>query len=584
MIARGVVVVASHDPWLVALSVAISIVAAYAAHDLAQRIRDARGREWLIWLFGRSVTDAVGTWSMHFTGMLALRLPVPLEFDGPMVLLSLLVGIVGAVAARLMVGRGPLQWPRAILGAICLGGIGMSGLRYTAMAGLRLPRIEHHYGSRALLVVSVAAAIAIVLLALALRMHEAEGARGLRRHATTILRGLANPVMHYTAMAAVVFTYTGRTYDEADSIKLASLGVTGVSVLPVMIVVIALLAAYGDRLRKQQALLDELFEEAPHPIALLSREGTVVRVNNPFTAVFGYGAEAAGQNVLDLIVPPEDRAPARDELLRAVRTGMRVENESVRWRKDGTPVPVAVAVVPVVAAADGVDVCAMYIDISERKAAEEAQRTFPRRLIETQESERKHIARELHDEIGQVLTSAVMMLTLSAQLRPDEARTRVEESKALLDDLVDKVRGLALDLRPSVLDHFGLAAALAGFFQRFTAQTGVRIAFRDFVTDGQRFGSEIETAAYRIVQEALTNVARHARASEATVTLLAEDEVLRVEVEDRGAGFDADGRAQQSFGLSGMRERANILGGRFLIHSSAGAGTRVVAELPLRAA
>jgi signal transduction histidine kinase len=208
---------------------------------------------------------------------------------------------------------------------------------------------------------------------------------------------------------------------------------------------------------------------------------------------------------------------------------------------------------------------------SRRKAAEEAQRTYAQRLIETQENERKHIARELHDEIGQVLTSAIMLLKLG----------RAGEAQALLEDLIGKVRGLALDLRPSVLDHFGLAAALTAFCERFTAQTGVRVIFHDFNTEERRFTTELETAVYRIVQEALTNVARHAGVAEATVTLLAEESVLRVEIEDRGTGFDPlDGRAQ-SFGLTGMRERANIFGGRLVIDSAAGAGTRVVAELPL---
>ena len=199
-----------------------------------------------------------------------------------------------------------------------------------------------------------------------------------------------------------------------------------------------------------------------------------------------------------------------------------------------------------------------------------------------QEMERQHIARELHDEIGQVLTSSIMMLTLSRQLPPDQAQARVAEARSLLEELIGKVRSLALDLRPSVLDHFGLVAALASFFERFTAQTGVRTVFRDFITEERRFSSEVETAAYRIIQEALTNIARHAHTQEATVTLLAEDEFLRIEVEDRGAGFDCrDARASRSFGMTGMRERAHILGGRFIIHSSSGAGTRVVAELPL---
>jgi PAS domain S-box-containing protein len=576
MTAGNVVVVASHDPWLVALSVAISIVAAYAARDLSERIRDARGHAWLAWLAGGAVADGIGTWSMHYTGMLALRLPVPVRFDWPVVLLSLLVGIVGSGATLLIVSRKDIGWVRAVAGAVVLGGVGISGLHYTAMAALRLRGYEHSYRWSELVVASVAGAMAVSLPAIAF------GFQKRSRDAAAVLRGLANPVMHYTAMATVVFAYTGRIQNDSDLIDISALGVIGISVVPVMVLIVALLTSLADRLQKQRVLLDELFEQAPQAIALLSGDGHLVRVNREFTRLFGYGQEVLGRSLVELIVPPGERAEAQLHLDRAAVTAGRLEKEALRRRKDGTLVPVSIVVVPVSVPAGEVEIYTIYVDISERKAAEEAQRTFPRRLIEIQEMERQHIARELHDEIGQVLTSSVMMLTLSRQLPPDEAQSRVAEARSLLEELIGKVRGLALDLRPSVLDHFGLAAALTWFFDRYTAQTGVCVIFRDFVTEERRFSSEIETAAYRIVQEALTNVARHAHAQEATVTLLAEDEFLRIEVEDRGAGFDArDARASRSFGLTGMRERAHILRGRFMIHSSSGAGTRVVAELPL---
>src|SRR6185295_3282661 len=123
---------ASHDPRLVALSILVSIVAAYAARDLFERVLDARGRAWLAWLLGAATADGIGTWSMHYTAILALRLPVPILFDAPMVVLSLLVGVVGSAATLMVLRRRPAGWLRACVGGLVLGGVGISGLHYTA--------------------------------------------------------------------------------------------------------------------------------------------------------------------------------------------------------------------------------------------------------------------------------------------------------------------------------------------------------------------------------------------------------------------------------------------------------------------
>ena len=190
---------------------------------------------------------------------------------------------------------------------------------------------------------------------------------------------------------------------------------------------------------------------------------------------------------------------------------------------------------------------------------------------------------ELHDEIGQLLTGVSLMVAAGQELPPDESRARLAKAQAVLNDLIGRVRNLALDLRPAMLDEFGLVPALLWLTERYAEQTGVRVDFKHLGVEGRRLGPEIETAAYRIVQEALTNVARHARAQEATVRIWVKSHVLELEVEDHGVGFDAQPiqSSGSSAGLAGMRERAIILGGSLTIETSAGAGTRIAAELPL---
>jgi signal transduction histidine kinase len=146
-----------------------------------------------------------------------------------------------------------------------------------------------------------------------------------------------------------------------------------------------------------------------------------------------------------------------------------------------------------------------------------------------------------------------------------------------------RVDNLSLDLRPAILDDLGLLPALLWHFERYTAQTNVCVTFRHSGLEGRRFASEVETAAYRIVQEALTNVARHADVSEVMVRAWADQDVLAVQIEDQGAGFDLEATlaAGETTGLAGMRDRAVLLGGKLTVESAPGTGTRVTAEFPL---
>jgi PAS domain S-box-containing protein len=230
-----------------------------------------------------------------------------------------------------------------------------------------------------------------------------------------------------------------------------------------------------------------------------------------------------------------------------------------------------------------------FRDVTRRKQDEEdlqkyaaLLQTFSRRLLEAQEAERRRLARELHDEVGQTLTGLKLCLEAAGQAPAGGRDAALKDAQALVHELIAQVRNLSLDLRPGMLDDLGLVPALVWHFQRYSAQTGVRVEFAHNGL-GRRFPPEVETAAYRIAQEALTNVARHAGAAEAAVRLWVDQDRLGVQVEDRGAGFDFEAaRAKDtSSGLSGMRERAALLGGHLAVETAPGGGTRVTAELPL---
>lgn len=221
--------------------------------------------------------------------------------------------------------------------------------------------------------------------------------------------------------------------------------------------------------------------------------------------------------------------------------------------------------------------------IAERCRAEEELRRLSHRLVEVQEAERRNIARELHDEVGQVLTGLKLVIEMAIRLPVDQIKDQCQKAQLLVNELMGRVRDLSLDLRPAMLDDLGLLHALLWQLERYTSQTGVRVTLAHTGIENQRLTPEIETAAYRIIQEALTNVARHAEVGEVKVNVSADAESLLVQVTDQGRGFDPQGALATggSSGLAGMRERAQLLGGKLVINSAAGEGTSVIALLPL---
>ncbi|HVH66887.1 MAG TPA: sensor histidine kinase [Gemmatimonadales bacterium] len=209
-----------------------------------------------------------------------------------------------------------------------------------------------------------------------------------------------------------------------------------------------------------------------------------------------------------------------------------------------------------------------------------------RRLVEVQEMERTLIARELHDQIGQTLSAVKVNLeSLHRDIRDPALLARVSESIAAVKRAVEQVQTLSFDLRPSLLDDLGLAAAVDAYIKRQTAPTKLSLGLAISV-DGQ-VSKEVEVACFRIVQEAVTNVVRHARAKRLEVDLRTDDACLRLAVRDDGVGFDAPtlqatAPVERRLGLVGMSERAQYVGGELEIDSRPAAGTLVCARFPLR--
>jgi signal transduction histidine kinase len=217
---------------------------------------------------------------------------------------------------------------------------------------------------------------------------------------------------------------------------------------------------------------------------------------------------------------------------------------------------------------------------SEARDARKQMQLLSRRLLKAQEAERRHIARELHDEIGQLLTGLKMLLDINTLLPKEAVKSHLAQARQSIDDLMERVDTLSLDLRPAMLDDLGLLPTLLEHFEGYTRQTQIGVRFQQTGLEGRRFSPEIETTVFRLVQEALTNVARHAGVDQAAVRVWVGLETVGVEVEDDGAGFNPESQSA-SVGLSGMRERVVLTGGQLTIESNPEKGTIITAEIPI---
>src|ERR1700726_3031527 len=578
-----------YDYRLVILSVLIAILGSYCTIELAGRVTAAQAWTRASWLIGGAVAMGISTWSMHYTGMLAFHLPIPIEYDWPTAFLSYLASFCTSALGLFVVSRRKMGFVRAFTASIFMGG-GVAAMHYTAMASMRVRAVCHY--SPALVTISVVLAIVFSLMSLWLMFLFREEALGqyLRKVASAVLLGAAIAVMHYTGMTSASFIPCAEFPDLSHALPISALGIPAIAVVNLMIVVVVLLTSLADRLQKQKALLDELFEQAPQAVALMGVDHRILRVNKEFSRVFGYSSqEALGQRISELIAG--EQARDKQKYADSVAQGRRVDAEGVRRRKDGSSLYVSMVRVPVRLPNRQVAIYAIYRDISEHKQAEAALRQtnerlqeLSRRLFQVQEDERRHLARELHDQMGQALTAAKLNLQAAQRLEERGLIARkLDDGIAVLETLLQQARQISLDLRPPLLDDLGLVPALRWYLDQQAQRAGLRIEF--FADPAlERMSPEIETACFRVAQEALTNVVRHARAQTVSVEVHRTPEALHLVVRDDGIGFDVMTVEQQgvSLGLLGMRERVTLLGGEMDCKSAPGRGTEIHAFFPVR--
>jgi len=305
--------------------------------------------------------------------------------------------------------------------------------------------------------------------------------------------------------------------------------------------------------------------------------------------IFGFDRDKTTPSVEETFlarIHPEDRSRIEEGIQQASLEPRNYEADYRIVLPDGSIKHVHDVVYPVIdAAGQVVERYGLVMDVTERKQAEEKlQHSFEQlralaaRLQSVREEERTRVAREIHDELGQAMTA--IKLDLAALMRELPAggegpALRVERLLKLVDATIQSVRRIATELRPGILDDLGLAAAVEWAAEEFQARTGITchitLPERDIALDSER-----STAVFRIFQETLTNVARHANASEVAVTLAREGDNLFLEVHDNGKGIPDEGLIEpQSLGILGMRERASLLGGDLTITRGSGGGTTV---------
>jgi two-component system cell cycle sensor histidine kinase/response regulator CckA len=371
----------SYDPSLVALSVLIAVCASYAALDLAGRVTAARDRVRFVWLVGGACAMGLGIWSMHYIGMLAFRLPVPVSYDWPTVTLSLRVAIFSAGVALYVVSAKFMSLRRAVAGSVVMGA-GIAAMHYIGMMAMRSTAMCHYNPLLVALSIVLAIAISFAALRLAYLARDEKKGFSLRKIASAAIMGLAIPVMHYTGMAAVSFTPDGLPPDLSHATSITTLGAAGITIVTLIVLALAILTSVFDRRLSAQSLelesaeerYRQLFERSLAGIIRTTLDGRILECNLAAARIFGYATceELIATPFTDRYFDPEKRK-ALVALLRKVKNFS--SDEECFRRKDGSKVWVlsSASLVEGKGASPAV-LEKTFVDITKRRNAEETFR------------------------------------------------------------------------------------------------------------------------------------------------------------------------------------------------------------------
>ncbi len=252
-------VAVTYVSWLVATSIAMSIIASYAAFSFAERVASSKGMRSIAWLSGGAVAMGLGIWSMHYLGMLAVQLPVEVVYYVPTVILSLGLAVLASAVVLALVSREQMGWPQLVIGSVLMGA-GIGGMHYVGMAAMRSSAMHHYSLPIVALSVLVAVAFSAVALWISFYVRNNPAQREWLRLAGAVLMGSGIAAMHYTAMAAVTYFPGNMTYNLRHTVHVTALGVAGVALTTGLVLLASLVAAFLDKKKYQalQASLDEL--------------------------------------------------------------------------------------------------------------------------------------------------------------------------------------------------------------------------------------------------------------------------------------------------------------------------------------
>ncbi len=349
MPSSSMMITTSYNYGLVALSILIAILASYAALDLAGRVTSARGVVRLLWLNGGAVAMGFGIWSMHYVGMLALRLSVPVEYDWPTVLLSLLAAIHAAGVALYVVSRRKMGFWGALFGSVFMG-TGIAAMHYIGMAAMRLPAMCHYSAPLVILSVVLAIGISFVALYLTFQFRAEKSSGGWKKLGSAVVMGAAIPIMHYTGMAAVGFTsYPLSPESIAHAVSISSLGIASIIFVTLLELGVALLTSRVDRLFSIQAAELEssehryrrIVETAFDAFVGMDATGVINDWNSQSEATFGWArSQVLGQSLSRIIALQDEIKDVQLLLYTADAIQPRKKLEMMARHRDGHEFPV----------------------------------------------------------------------------------------------------------------------------------------------------------------------------------------------------------------------------------------------------
>ena len=610
------VIAGSYSARLVAFSVCISVMASYAALDLAGRVTSARERARVMWLCGGATAMGIGIWSMHYVGMLAFRLPIPVQYDWPTVLLSLFAAILASGIALFVASRKHMGYLLIIVGGVFMGGA-IAGMHYIGMAAMRLPAMCHYSAGIVIVSVVLAIVISFVALWLTFQFRGEKRSGGWRKALSAVVMGAAIPGMHYTGMAAASFTpSTLMDGDVLHALSISSLGTAVIIVVTFMILGLTVLTSLIDRRFSAQAFALESSEKRARQILETSFDafvemdagGRILAWNAQAESAFQWEqVEVIGMDFSEAIIPPNYREAYEQEIRQLLASGqgtaLNRRFETIASSKDGREMPVEITI-SAMRHDQSHHFAAFVRDLSERKRFEHELREVKEAAESANRAKSDFLANMSH-EIRTPMNGIIGMtdLALETELSQEQreflgmVKGSADSLLSLLNDILDfsKIEAGKLDfetidfLLRDTLDDTIKVLGLRG------QEKGLELACRILpeVPDGLQGDP---TRLRQIIVNLVGNAIKFTAAGEVIVQVEVQEETeaeatLHFSVRDTGVGIpkekqqtifeaftQADSSMTRQYGGTGLglaisSRLVNLMGGRIWVESETGRGS-----------